>query len=418
MPLRDRIEADLDHLTAFRHDLHRHPELMYEEHRTSQKVREQLEAVGLQFVSGLAGGTGVVGWLPANAGVGQAPQDMAWEGDTSIPRTQRTFEGGTKTVALRADMDALPILEETGLPYASETPGKMHACGHDGHTTILLGAVRALLQEPERQNNVMFVFQPAEEGGAGAEKLVNEGVLEGKVIGKQVDVMYGLHGNPWIDQNHFTVRNGPMMAATDEFYVTIRGRGGHAAMPHRTADPVVALAQIVTAMQTICSRNVSPLDSIVFSVTVLEAGQAHNVIPDQTRFIGTMRTLRAETRELGKQRLAELATGIASALGCQAQVEWHVGYPVTVNDVWATDRLRRIASPVLGDRLSEEAEPTMGGEDFSFYGYKVPACFYYSGLRRSGDETPAGLHTPRFDFNDAVIPDCVELMCRLAVDPV
>lgn len=392
-PLREAIDADLPFLSEFRHDLHRHPELMYEEVRTSSRVKDELDKAGVQYVGGLAGGTGVVGWIPAT---GLAP----------------------KTVALRADMDALPIHEETGLPYASQTEGKMHACGHDGHTTILLGAARALNQCDERPNNVMLVFQPAEEGGAGADRLVNEGVLSGEVIGNKVDVIYGLHGNPWIDQRHFTVRTGPMMAATDEFKVSIHGAGGHAAMPHRTVDPVVALAQIVSALQTVCSRNTSPLDSIVFSVTTLSAGNAHNVIPDAATFGGTMRTLLPETREMGRQRFDEIVGGIAAAMGCRADVSWHVGYPVTVNDAWATDRYRTIAGAMVGDRLSEEPEPTMGGEDFSFYGYVVPACFYYAGLRRPADDCPAGLHTPRFDFNDAVIPDCVEMMCRLALSEV
>lgn len=392
-PLRTLIDADHPYLTAFRHDLHQHPELMYDLPRTSGRVKEELEKAGLQFAGGLAGGTGILGYLAA------------------------TKDGG-KTVAIRADMDALPIHEETGLPYASKTDGKMHACGHDGHTTILLGVVRALLQEPDRQNDVLFVFQPAEEGGAGADRLVKEGILEGRVLGKPVDVIYGLHGNPWIDQGEFTVRTGPMMAAAETFRVTLTGQGGHAAMPHRAVDPVIALTQIVSALQSIASRNVSPLDAVVISVTTLEAGNAHNVIPDQVEFGGTMRTLTPETRELATKRFHEIVEGIAVSMGCKAHVEWLMAYPVTVNDAWATERYRQIAGEMVGDRLSEEAEPTMGGEDFSFYGYKVPACFYYAGLQRTGDDCPAGLHTPRFDFNDAVIPDCVEMMCRLALSEV
>ncbi|MBS1723322.1 MAG: amidohydrolase [Armatimonadetes bacterium] len=391
--LRERIEADLPFLTDFRHDLHRHPELMYEEHWTSARVAGELEKTAIKFQAGLAGGTGILAYLPATG-------------------------SGAKTVAIRADMDALPILEETGLPYASQNPGKMHACGHDGHTTVLLGVVRALVAEPQRENDVLFVFQPAEEGGAGAERLVADGVLDGRVLGRPVDVIYGLHGNPWIDQHHFTVRNGPMMAATDEFAVKIHGAGGHAAMPHRTADPVVALTQIVNALQSICSRNVSPVDSIVVSVTQLLAGHAHNVIPDTTSFGGTMRTLRPETRELGRKRFYEIVEGVSSAMGCKAEINWHVGYPVTMNDPWASDRFRNIARSMVGDRIGEEADPTMGGEDFSYYGYQVPGCFYYAGLKRPGDDCPAGLHTPRFDFNDAVIPDCVEMMCRLSLGSV
>ena len=391
--LRERIVADHDYLRAFRHDLHRHPELMYEEHRTSARVCEELDKAEVQYVKGLAGGTGVLGYLPA------------------------TVSGG-KTVALRADMDALPIHEETGVEYSSVFSGKMHACGHDGHTAVLLGAVRALKGETERKNDVLFLFQPAEEGGAGADRMISDGVLDGRLVGKSVDVIYGHHGSPWIDAGEFTVRNGPMMAATDEFKVTIAGRGGHAAMPHRAVDPVVALAQIVTALQSVASRNVSPLDSIVFSVTTLQAGQAHNVIPDTTAFGGTMRTLLPETRELGERRFQEIVTGIAQAMGCTCEIEWKVGYPVTANDLWATERFRNVARGVWGERVKEEEEPTMGGEDFSFYGKHVPACFFYAGLRREGDSDPSGLHTPRFDFNDAVIPACVETFCLLALEDV
>ncbi|MBS1714266.1 MAG: amidohydrolase [Armatimonadetes bacterium] len=391
--LRARIAADHDYLSDFRRDLHRHPELMYQETRTSRRVCEELDKAEIQYVKGLAGGTGVLAYLPAT-------------------------EPGGQTVALRADMDALPIHEETGLDYASTVPGKMHACGHDGHTTVLLGAARALKDEPVRRNDVLFLFQPAEEGGAGADRMISDGVLDGRLVGKRVDVVYGHHGNPWIGAGDFSVRNGPMMAATDEFRVTIAGKGGHAAMPHRTVDPVMALVQVVGALQTVASRNVSPLDAIVFSVTVLEAGHAHNVIPETAVFAGTMRTLLPETRELGERRFEEIVTGVAQAMGCTCEIEWRVGYPVTANDPWATDRFRSIARGLWGGRVKEEEEPTMGGEDFSFYGKVVPACFFYAGLKRDGDIDPAGLHTPRFDFNDAVIPDCVETFCRLALESV
>jgi amidohydrolase len=384
--------ADLDELVAFRRDLHQHPELMYQESRTSGRVAEALREAGIEHRTGLAGGTGVLGFIPA------------------------TRPGGG-TVALRADMDALPIHEETGLPYASGNPGVMHACGHDGHTAILLGAARALHQMAERPNDVLLLFQPAEEGGAGARRMIEDGCLDGSVLGGRPDAVFGLHGNPLISEGVLSVREGPMMAATDEFTVRIQGRGGHAAMPHLVADPVVALAQCVSALQAVASRNVSPLDSIVFSVTVLEAGQAHNVIPDATKFAGTMRTLRPETRELGKRRFYGTVEGVAAAMGCRAEVEWHVGYPVTRNDAWATAQFRRVAAAVVGNgRLQDEEHPTMGGEDFSFYGEHVPACFFYVGLRRPGDDDPALLHTPRFDFNDAVIPDAVATMLALATD--
>lgn len=381
-------------LTAFRHELHANPELMYEEHRTASRVAEELSRAGIQHKTGLAGGTGVLGFLPSG-------------------------RPGAPTVALRADMDALPIHEETGLPYASKNPGRMHACGHDGHTTILLGAARALNQLVDRPNDVLLLFQPAEEGGAGAKRMCEDGCLDGSLFGSRPAAVFGLHGNPLIEQGVFTVREGAMLAATDEFRVSVAGKGGHAAMPHLGADPVVAVAQIVSALQTVASRNVSPLDSIVFSVTVLEAGMAHNVIPDQAAFAGTMRTLLPETRTLGKERFYQTVVGIAAAMGCQGKVEWHEGYPVTKNDAWATGHFRRVAEGVIGkDRLREEEHPTMGGEDFSFYGEHAPACFFFVGLRREGDEAPALLHTPRFDFNDAVIADSVATMVALATSDV
>lgn len=381
-------------LTEFRRDLHAHPELMYKEARTSARVGEELSKAGIEHKSGLAGGTGVLGFIPAT-------------------------KPGSPTVALRADMDALPILEETGLSYASTNEGVMHACGHDGHTAILLGAARALHHMVERPNNVLLLFQPAEEGGAGAKRMCDDGCLGGKHLGEKPSAIFGLHGNPAIEEGVFSVREGPMLAATDEFRCSVTGLGGHAAMPHLGTDPVVAVAQIVSALQTVASRNVSPLDSIVFSVTVLEAGHAHNVIPDTVKFAGTMRSLLPETRELGRHRFHQTVEGIASAMGCRAEVDWRVGYPVTANDPWATRHFRSVAQGVIGtERLREEAHPTMGGEDFSYYGEHAPACFFFVGLKRAGDESPALLHTPRFDFNDAVIPDAVATMVALAVSDV
>jgi amidohydrolase len=366
---------------------------MYQERRTGRRVAEELAKLGIEHVAGLAGGTGVLGWIPATA-------------------------PGGRTVALRADMDALPIHEETGLPYQSQSPGVMHACGHDGHTAILLGAAQVLASAEDRPNGVLLLFQPAEEGGAGARRMLEDGCLDGSVLGARPDAVFGLHGNPLVPEGVLSVREGPMMAATDEFRATLRGRGGHAAMPHLGTDPVVALASAVSALQTVASRNVSPLDSIVFSVTKLEAGSARNVIPDAASFEGTMRTLLPGTRELGKRRFYEVLEGVASSHGCTAEVDWHVGYPVTRNDPWATAWFRSVAASVVGpDRLAEEQHPTMGGEDFSFYGDHAPACFFYVGLRRPGDESPAMLHTSRFDFNDAVIPDAVATMVALATAP-
>lgn len=394
MPLRQTIESDLPKITAFRHDLHQNPELMYEEERTSAQVQKALQETGIDFKPGLAGGTGVLAYLPAT-------------------------EPGGKTVALRADMDALPIHEETNLPYASQTPGKMHACGHDGHTAILVGTVRALMAETNRRNNVLFLFQPAEEGGAGGRRMVEDGCLSGGVYPAKADVIYGLHGWPSEDVGQFFTCNGPMMAATDQFTVRLKGKGGHAAAPHETNDPMMAAVQIVSALQTIASRNADPLDAIVVSVTALHGGTAFNVIPEEVEFKGTMRTLLHETRHLGKSRFHQLVTSIAEGFGIQAQIDWHEGYPVTANDPWATDRFRQIAAETHGpERLHELKNPVMGGEDFSYYGAECPATFYFVGLKRPGDQNPAMVHTPRFDFNDAVIPDCIQLMSQLALQEV
>lgn len=392
--LRQRIDGDHHHLTEFRHDLHAHPELMYQEERTSAKVQEQLREVGIEFKAGLAGGTGVLAWLPAT-------------------------ESGGATVALRADMDALPILEETGLPYASTKPGVMHACGHDGHTAILVGAVRALAAETSRRNNVLFVFQPAEEGGAGGNRLCEEGAMSGGQIGKAVDVIYGLHGWPEAPRGRMLTRNGPLMAATDEFFVKVRGRGGHAAAPHLAIDPVVITAQIITAIQSIASRNVSATDSIIFTVGAIHAGQATNVIPETVEFKGTMRTLTPETRLLGRTRFHDLVRSITEAFGATAEIDWHESYPVTRNDPWATERFRNIARSLHGgDRVHEQPTPVMGGEDFSYYGLHVPACFFFVGMGSPEGNPAPSVHTPRFDFCDDIIPDCVETMCALALSPV
>jgi amidohydrolase len=392
--LRDRVASDHAFLTEFRHDLHAHPELMYQEKRTSEVVQRELKNADIDFTPNLAGGTGILGFLPA-----------------TVPNA--------KTVALRADMDALPILEETGLPYASTNPGVMHACGHDGHTTILLGAARALRHETTRRNNVLLMFQPAEEGGAGGKRMCEDGVLNGSIYPAKADVAYGLHGWPMGRENVFGVKNGAMLAATDQFVVTLSSPGGHAAAPHVTVDTIAATAQIITALQTIASRNIVATEGFIMTVTYVQGGNALNVIPSIVQMGGTMRTLTPESREKGKQRFFEVVQGVGRALGVDIDIKWEEGYPVTFNDTWATDRYRRIVSQVIGEqRMQEEKAPVMGGEDFSFYGQHVPACFFFVGLCPPDKERVPSVHTPLFDFNDKVIPDAVETMCRLALDPV
>jgi amidohydrolase len=386
--LRECIEKEFPSLVEIRHDIHQHPELMFEEHRTSGVVAEELGRLSIEHVTGLAGGTGVLGWLPAT-------------------------HPGAKTVAIRADMDALPIHEETGVEYASRTPGTMHACGHDGHTTILLGVARTLSQMTDRPNNVLFVFQPAEEGGGGGDKLCQEGALAGTIIGEKTDVIYGLHGWPARAQGAFSTKMGALMASTDQFHVTLRGRGGHAAAPEETRDPVVALAHCIVALQTLVSRNIGAVQSAVMTVGQINAGTAHNIIPETAEFIGTIRTVDPQVRVKMRERFDQVVQGVASGFGVGAEVQWEEGYPVTVNDEWATQRFLDLAG-----NATIEPHPKMGAEDFSYYGAHAPACFYFVGLCRPGETDSPGLHTPRFDFNDAVIPDCIEMMCRLALEPM
>lgn len=390
--LRERIKHELPELIAIRHDLHAHPELGYNEHRTSEVVKRELQKVGVQCVGGLAGGTGVLGHLPGE---------------------------GNKAVALRADMDALPIEEATGLPYASTYPGVMHACGHDGHTTILLGAARVLARlskDAPLPHPVAFTFQPAEEGGAGGRRMVEDGCLDGTVIGPPVQYMFGLHGWPHLPLGILSTRPGPMLAAADSFDIFVNGTGGHAAYPQVTRDPIVAASAIITTAQHIVSRNVGPLESAVVSFTQFHAGTAHNIIPNQVRLNGTIRTLTQEIRDMVHQRLTDVAQSTAKAHGCEADVQIRMGYPVTRNDPGAVDIFNAIARRTYGEAAVPVMEnPVMGGEDFSFYCEKVPSCFFALGLIPHGKTTMADLHQPTFNFNDDAIEIGVEMFCRLAI---
>ena len=395
-PQIDRIRAliaeELPGLVELRHDLHRHPELGYEEFRTAGIVTERLAASGIDYVDSLAGGTGVLGHLPGT---------------------------GEDAIALRADMDALPILEATGLPYASENEGRMHACGHDGHTTILLGTARVLsrlAQETPLPRDVTFIFQPAEEGGAGGRRMCEEGALNGSRIGSEVRSIYGLHGHVESPVGVVSSRVGPMLAAADEVEIVISGRGGHAAMPHSCTDPVVCAAALVQSLQTLVSRNTDPLDASVISITQMDAGDAFNVIPEQVRLGGTVRSLEASTRVLLEERITQMAEGIAAAHDCQAKVEFIKGYPVTRNDAQAVERFRTRALDCLPpDRVRTLEHPVMGGEDFSFYGEQVPACFFFLGLLPSETDSMPSLHNARFDFNDDALGTGIEVFCRLAL---
>ena len=377
-------------LCDIRHDLHAHPELGYEETRTSEVIQRELAEAGIEFRNDLAGGTGVLAWLPG------ANEDDA--------------------IALRADIDALPMDEISGVPWTSRHPGRMHACGHDGHTTILIGAARALAAHGSLPRPVMFIFQPAEEGGAGGEKMVQEGCLDGTIAPWKARRIFGLHGWPYITEGVVGTRRGPLLAAADRYVIDVQGTGAHAAMPHSSADPVLAAAAIVTALQGIVARNIDPLDAAVVSATTINAGSAFNVIPQDARITGTARSLSPEVRDTIERRVIEVAEHIARAHGCTAKVDYMRGYPVTVNHSDAVDVFEEIASREVGeDRLVEVDRPFMGGEDFAFYGQVIPACFFLLGLLPPGETEMPALHHPAFDFNDNVIETGVGMFRRLAL---
>lgn len=391
--LREIIQSSLPRDIEVRHDLHRHPELGFNEHRTSGVVQGHLAELPVRVVPNLARGTGVLAYLPA----------------TADPENART-------IALRADMDALPILEETGVSYPSENPGIMHACGHDGHTTILLSAARTLCSWEERPNNVVFVFQPAEEGGAGGKLMCEDGALDGRHFGRRVDAMYGLHGFPWHEVGHVSTRVGPMMASATQIRIVVHGKGAHAAAPHTGIDPILVASHIVTALQSVVSRSIDPVDSGVVTIGRITAGVAHNVIPDHAVMEGTFRALTESVYEMMPQRIEQIAQNVAAAFGASAEVAFGGSYPVTVNHPMPTERFFQVAREALGEAyVAQEPHPFMGGEDFSFYGREVPACFFFLGLRPADQSTHPGLHSPYFDFNDAAIPIGVELMCEMAL---
>ncbi len=403
-PLEALIARELPALIAIRRDLHMHPELSYQEKRTSEIVVKELRALGAKVKTGLGKGTGVLGYLPASN-----------QGDDA-----------KGAVGLRADMDALPIEERTGREYSSKTRGVMHACGHDGHTTILLGAAR-VLSKVHRPQPVTFVFQPAEEGGGGAEVMCNEGALEGdrpgssgRGLGAPVRTMFGLHGWPSVDLGKVASRVGPLLAATDDFEVTIRGTQSHGAYPHLGNDAILASAHIITQLQSIVARNVSPLDSCVLTVGAIHAGTADNIIPEACSFIGTIRTLLPQTRTLARERFFQVVEHASRSLGCVAQITWKPGYPVTSNEKVATEKFFAIARGTIGtDRVDDVDHPTMGGEDFSYFGQHVPSCFFMLGLRACGSNGEPiacpSLHQPEFDFSDEALPVGVRLMCELAL---
>jgi amidohydrolase len=361
MTIHPKIEALSAEVTEWRRDFHRNPELLFDTVRTAEVVAQKLREFGCDEVVTGIGRTGVVGVI---------------KGKTT---------GSGKVIGIRADMDALPIEEETNLPWSSKVPGKMHACGHDGHTAMLMGAAKHLATTRDFDGTAVVIFQPAEEGGGGGREMVKDGMMERFGIQE----VYGLHNMPGFPVGTFAIRPGPMMAAADRFLIRIEGRGGHAAKPHETIDPVVASAQVISALQSIASRTADPLDSVVVSVTAVSAGTAYNVIPQHAELKGT-----------AEKRLREIVAGVATAMGCKADIDYERGYPVTFNHAGQTDFSAKVAAAVVGAKnVDMTVPPTMGSEDFSFMLDERPGSYIFMG---NGDT--AGVHHPAYDFNDKAIP--------------
>jgi amidohydrolase len=386
-PLKNSIAAMVPDLTEWRRDFHRHPELMYDVPRTSRIVAERLRAFGFDDVIEGVGRTGILGVL-------HGAQGAARHAD--------------KRVLLRADMDALPILEASGAEYASASPGRMHACGHDGHTTMLLGAARWLSENREFDGTLVFCFQPAEEGGAGAQAMIDDGMLERF----PVKGAYAVHNWPGMPVGQFGVVRGVAMAATEGFVIVVEGKGGHAAFPHLARDPIVAASHIVTAVQTIVSRVVDPLDSAVVSITSIHGGEAFNVIPDKVEMKCNIRTFSEAVSKTIEAELQRICAATAEALGVRARLERRAGapYPPTVNHPAETELALGAMRAVAGSgQVHDDLRPVMGAEDFAFVLRQVPGAYVFVG---NGDT--AGLHNPKYDFNDAAIAHGVAYWIELA----
>ncbi len=375
MPIINRIADFHEDMTAWRRDLHAHPELGFELPRTSAIVAEKLRSFGVdEVVTGIAQ-TGVVGVIHGRPG------------------------SGGRAIGLRADMDALPILEETGLPYASATPGLMHACGHDGHTAMLLGAARYLAETRNFDGTVYVIFQPAEEGGGGGRVMVEEGLFERFPMSQ----VYGLHNWPTLEAGIFTFRPGPIMAATARIDITVTGRGAHGAKPHEGIDPILVASHIVTALQSIVARGMEPTEAGVITIGHISAGNAENVIPERAVMKGTARWFSPKVGDLLEAGVHRIATGVAAAFGAEVDVAYKRAYPATINDAEATGLTRIAAAAVAGEaRVVPMERPTMGAEDFSYMLNAKQGSYILLGSGH-GPDTP-GVHHPRFDFNDAVLP--------------
>ncbi|MBN9002150.1 MAG: amidohydrolase [Rhizobiales bacterium] len=381
MPVDNWVSGCLDELVAFRHDLHSNPELLYDLPRTSAQVASALRKAGCDEVVEGIGKTGVV----------------------AVIRGKSNTSG--RAIGLRSDMDALPILEATGKPWASKTPGKMHACGHDGHTTMLLGAAMGLVQSRAFDGTAVLIFQPAEEGGAGARAMIEDGLFRRWPVSE----VYGMHNRPNLPVGEFTIAPGSIMGSVDMINIEIEGVGGHAAMPHQTIDPAPVIAALIQAVQTITARTINPMDSAVISITTIHGGDAFNVIPQTIRMTGTVRTLKDSVRDHVEARLNQAVTGIAAAYGAKGKLDYSRHYPVTVNHEQETELAAVAAEAVAGvGRVTRDMPATLGGEDFAFMLNEVPGA-----MINIGNGPGANLHHPAYDFNDEAIAWGCSYWCEL-----
>lgn len=371
MPVRNRFAEMLPEIIEWRRDLHENPEIMYETHRTAGIVAEKLESFGCDEVTTGIGRVGVVGVIKGKT-------------DTS-----------GRVIGLRADMDALPIIEETGLDYASKIPGAMHACGHDGHTAMLLGTAKYLAETRNFDGTCVVFFQPAEEGGGGSLEMINDGLLERW----NIDEVYAIHNKPGLDAGQFAMRPGPIMAAADQFEIYVTGRGGHAAEPHLGIDATLVASHIVVALQSVVARNVDPMKQAVLTVSTFNASsQANNVISETAVLTGTVRSMDGDVQDFIERRLSEVCESTAAAFGATAKVDYHRGYPATVNAVENTKIAVEVAKDIAGS-ADDNTPAVMGAEDFSYLLERRPGTFIFLG---NGDS--AGWHHPKFNFNDEIIP--------------
>jgi amidohydrolase len=382
MAIINRIADFHGEMTEWRHELHKHPETAYEEFWTSDYVAQQLESFDIEIDRGMAG-TGVIGTLKGRSDNGKA-------------------------IALRADMDALDIKENTGLNYASINPGKMHACGHDGHTTMLLGAAKYLAETRNFDGTVHFIFQPAEENEGGAKRMVEEGLFEKF----PVQTVWGMHNWPGMPVGTIAAKEGPMMAAYDRFDIEVKGTGGHGAMPHMGVDPVLVGSHIVTALQSIASRNINAMDAVVLSVTQFHGGDAYNVIPDVITLAGTVRTFSLAVQDEVEPRMQQIIDGVCAGFGASANLHYQRGYPPTVNNADATKVAAAVAADVVGENsVMHDPTPCMGSEDFAFMLLEKPGSYIWIGNGPAQPEQQ--LHNPGYNFNDEVLPIGASYWSRL-----